>query len=314
MYASKPPVVTDSASPCPNESPVDASLITLQSPPKASRLALPWRLISDLVHLVFPKACMACQEPIPLTPPHLDQPSLGQQPTDFDLGLCAACRNGLMAEVDRCCLQCGASLEDGFQEDGLQSSAEDPPPSSRVALCTDCAEASPTIHQCLSVWSYQPPLDAVMRGLKFQHLPYLARHLGHAIAGHLAAQLDDLEEVDAVVPVPLHWRRRLQRGFDQTHLLAQSVATALDLPLKPVLRRRRATAAQSRLSRDARQHNLEQAFTLRLGTPSEDIDAHLLLVDDVVTTGATLMAAARALQTFQPCRITAVTVARTPSP
>lgn len=303
MYEPKPPFVTHPIVKNPaaaDSAPASPSDRTTGSPLQP----LSRRLLSDLVHFVFPKTCLACGEPIPCKPP-----TLGKRPRPGDLGLCNVCRGGLVADTERGCLQCGALLGDETGHRRRMASR----PTPRSAQCADCRVPSPTIHQCLSVWSYQPPIDAVMQGLKFRHLPYLSRHLGGAVTHHLKDHLDDLEDLDAVVPVPLHWRRRLQRGFDQTHLLAQSVARNLSLPLRPVLHRRRATSAQSRLSRAARQRNLQQAFSPRLGACSKVRDRHLLLVDDVVTTGATLMAAGTALQALCPYRITAITVARTPS-
>lgn len=114
----------------------------------------------------------------------------------------------------------------------------------------------------------------------------------------------------AVVFVPLHWTRRLRRGYDQAELLAVAVATELGLPCLPVLRRRRPTPPQSRLARGRRRQNLHAAFTAR---EVFDIrDACLLLVDDVATTGSTLGAASTCLRKAGAAWIGAATVAFTP--
>lgn len=117
------------------------------------------------------------------------------------------------------------------------------------------------------------------------------------MAGRLGALLANQSlsfagTVDIVVPVPLHWRRRRWRGFDQAALLARPVASALGVPARlRGLRRVRNTVSQVDLPQTARRENVQGAFECwKLGSP-----ARVLLIDDVRTTGATLDAAAGAL-------------------
>lgn len=115
---------------------------------------------------------------------------------------------------------------------------------------------------------------------------------------------------DLVVPVPLHPRRLRERGFNPAALLAQSLSRAWRVARDPVaLRRLRDTPSQTLLDRRARKQNVRGAFLSRCKLP-----AHICLVDDVVTTGATLEAAARALRAGGATRITALCAARTPAP
>lgn len=159
----------------------------------------------------------------------------------------------------------------------------------------------------LSAWLYQPPLDAVVAALKFERLDYLGAQLGRAVAAALGSELTDCE---VVVPIPLHWWRFLRRGYNQAALIARPVAAALDLPLRRSLRRRRATPPQSRLHRAARSRNLAGAFSAAASCRGR----HVLLVDDVITTGATLSAAAACLQARGARAVTGLTVALTPPP
>jgi len=154
----------------------------------------------------------------------------------------------------------------------------------------------------------------VVRAFKFRRLDYLGRHFGDLLAGELlaerfAADLAAAGELDAIVPVPLHWRRRLHRGFNQAERIARPLARALGLPVVPYLRRIRATPPQSLLGRPARIANLRRAF--RVSQPERLRGLSLLLVDDVATTGATLEAAAAVLRQAGAERVVAVTVART---
>lgn len=153
---------------------------------------------------------------------------------------------------------------------------------------------------------------AVDAGVRFGRL------LGAKLAG--AAHLKD---IDAVVPVPLHWRRRWRRGYNQAEILAREVARALNVRMFPyLLTRRRATRTQTRLAVGDKARNVSGAFRLRPGagailsacggTPP-DGDArrpHILLVDDVFTTGATLHACYRVLRDALPeARISIATLA-----
>ena len=115
---------------------------------------------------------------------------------------------------------------------------------------------------------------------------------------------------ELVVPVPLYPRRLRERGFNPAALLARSLSRAWGVPWNPVaLRRLRDTPSQTRLDRGARQANVRDAFRARGRQP-----AHVCLLDDVVTTGATLEAAARALHAAGSTRVTALCAARTPAP
>ena len=119
-----------------------------------------------------------------------------------------------------------------------------------------------------------------------------------------------LPRPQALVPVPLHATRLRQRGYDQALELAKPLAQALGIPLHAdALQRQRATAAQSELDAEARKRNLRGAFALH---PGQALPEHVVLVDDVMTTGATLQAAAKTLRRAGVLRVDAWVCARVP--
>ncbi len=249
------------------------------------------RLLRQALYFLMPAPCLACGEEV-------------RKPRR-SLGLCAGCRSRLVRWPGDGCSRCGLPLAGEHLPDGYR--------------CGDCRRRPPAYARSLSAWCYQSPLDAVVTGLKFRRLEYLGAQLGHAVAGLLRPQLAGC---DLAVPVPLHWRRYLGRGFNQAAVIARAVAAELGLPVAAVLRRRRAVPAQSRLSRAERRRNLRGVFALRRplnpgrfsGRPYACAGRRVLLVDDVETTGTTLRAAAACLLRAGADSVTALTVARTPAP
>ena len=152
-------------------------------------------------------------------------------------------------------------------------------------------------------FEYGGSIAEAIRRFKYEGRSELGRPLGRALSREL---LRDPPSVDVVVPVPLHWRRRRTRGYDQAALLAKQVSRALGVPLSlRALRRTRPTPRQAGLSRRERLRNVRHAFSCRplVGAP------RVLLIDDVSTTGATLAAAAGALAAAGAADVVARTLA-----
>jgi ComF family protein len=133
-----------------------------------------------------------------------------------------------------------------------------------------------------------------------------------ARADHLAPLLAnacrDLPNVDAVIPVPLHASRQRSRGFNQSFLLSQHIAPLLSAPVMDILVRTRPTQAQAHLGAGKRRTNVERAFAVRPGLHLAGRSC--LLVDDVITTGATLAACADTLKAAGAPSVAAATLAR----
>ncbi|HTL35236.1 MAG TPA: phosphoribosyltransferase family protein [Kofleriaceae bacterium] len=182
-------------------------------------------------------------------------------------------------------------------------------------LCADCAvslvpltaqpEARAPLQRVASPWAFGGALASAIRRLKFAGATHIARTIAPLWAPLLEAAV--IEHDAIVVPVPLHWRRRLRRGFDQTWLLAAHACALAKLP-PPVaaLRRIRYDAPQSTLAAAERAANIEGAFRARADVTGRAI----ILVDDVTTTGSTLVTAARALGDAGASLVVGITVAR----
>ena len=151
---------------------------------------------------------------------------------------------------------------------------------------------------------YEFPVDAAIKAFKFRRRLYYTPAFTQLLRAASVALPDD---IDAVVPVPLHWRRQWRRGFNQAHEIGKPLARHLGVPLVRKVVRRRATPPQSGLSAHARARNLRRAFAIRGRLRYR----HPLIVDDVVTTGATIEELARVLRRGGADEVSAIAIART---
>jgi ComF family protein len=163
-------------------------------------------------------------------------------------------------------------------------------------FCVACRdECEPVTHEgrlaIRAAGTHAGPLRAAVRRLKYGGEPGLAQDLGALVALELARDLARGVMVDAIVPVPLHRSRARARGYDQAALLALAVAARVALPLRSALHRIREGRPQVELDRTARAANIRGAFVAEVGSLT---GLRVALVDDVTTTGATLLDAAAA--------------------
>jgi ComF family protein len=180
------------------------------------------------------------------------------------------------------------------------------------SVCADCHEDLPWIEATQSVapfWvtaaplAYAFPVDAAIRALKFKRRLWY----GPALAQLACCCIDALpRDIDAVLPVPLHWRRQWRRGFNQAREIARPVARQLGVPVIYGVRRVRATRPQSGLSAGERRRNVKGAFVARQRCRAR----HVLIVDDVITTGATIGQLGRFLLRNGAHSVSALAVAR----
>lgn len=148
----------------------------------------------------------------------------------------------------------------------------------------------------------------LIRRLKFYNSPELARPLGYLLAAKIK---QNQIEADLIIPIPLHFSRLLSRRYNQSLLLAEIAGRECGIPVREVLKRRQRRSKQSERSRSDRHKEL--AGTMILKYPEAISGKRILLLDDVMTTGATLHTAAVELLKAKPSSITVLTLARTPS-
>jgi ComF family protein len=173
-------------------------------------------------------------------------------------------------------------------------------------VCGECLHRPPPLDAACAAFVYGFPVDRLLPRLKF-HGDLAA---GRLLSAAMAAACAGMPRPEALLPLPLARARLRRRGYDQALELARPLARAFGIPLLDgVLVRRRDTAPQSTLDAAARRRNLRGAFAVPAGA---GLPAHLALVDDVMTTGATLHAAARALRRAGVARVDAWVCARAP--
>jgi ComF family protein len=150
-------------------------------------------------------------------------------------------------------------------------------------------------------------VQQLLHALKYEGATELGEYLGSLFAGQLKEERT-FEGVDSIIPVPLHAARQRQRGYNQSELFARGLSAGFDKPVVTgKLLRLTATETQTRKSRFARYENTREVFSLR--EPETLYQKHVLLVDDVVTTGATLEACAQLLTKDGGCRLSMATIA-----
>ncbi len=208
-------------------------------------------------------------------------------------GLCAQCWPSLRLLGEPCCECCGQPFE--FAEGA-------------GARCAQCLSAPPPFARARAALRYDSESRDLV--LRFKHAD--RADAAPMLAGMMArAGSALLEEAEFLVPVPLHWARLWRRRYNQAALLARELATFSGKScLTRVLKRARATASQGRLGRLARGRNVAGAFRVAHSAAAKIAGRHLLLVDDVLTTGATAQACTEALLEAGAVRVDVLTLAR----
>ena len=172
--------------------------------------------------------------------------------------------------------------------------------------CGTCQKRPPAFAHTLALYRYAPPVDHFIRELKFHQQLGLAHLLGERLAQRL---MRETRRPDLILPVPLHGARLRERGYNQALEIARPVARALNTPLDfGSLVRVRATVPQTGMTLAARRKNLRGAFAWRAGSDVKNL--RVALVDDVMTTGSTVQAAAQCLRSAGAMQVDIWVIAR----
>lgn len=240
----------------------------------------PLFLLKALAELVWPRTCHVC----------------GATLTDAERYVCTTCRN-LLPYVPQ------QSFGDGPSPRPVGETEM------RVASCRAMVHATSWIYYAPSA-----PDSHLLSDIKYHGCSRLARHLGEAMGRDLLPT-GFFNGVDCIVPVPLHRLRELKRGYNQSRMLAQGLSRVSGQPVRDMLMAR-FHRSQTRLSDRRRALNVQGVFRTRRdalsGYAPDGTGCHILLVDDVCTTGATLLSAADTLlRTYPRLSISFLTLALT---
>ncbi len=238
-------------------------------------------MLDGLLNLIYPESCFLCSVPL-----------ARQQ----DCGVCALCWEKVRAFKigPPWCVSCGLPFYN-FQDNSEH-------------LCGNCILRMPPYAGARSFGCYGAELSALIQGLKFHRRQNLARLLSSLLACTFYESWSR-EDFDLIVPVPLHYKRTRMRGYNQAELLARSLARQIAVPFsKSALDRVRSTPPQVGLTDSQRVENVRNVFRCRY--PRHIARRRILLIDDVMTTGATAASSVRSLLEGGALRVSVLTVAR----
>ena len=273
----------------------DSGSLTCDVPPsETSRWRAVARVLRSPVDAVscalFPASCVLCGSPLP----HLSS-----------VPICAICWTEFPVQSGNLCVRCG---------DVLGAPVLAGPSSS--GRCRTCRLAPPPFERAVAYGPYRDRMKAAIHALKYDRLHAASRQLGRMLAEAIAQLAAVAPSEMLVIPVPLHRSKFADRGFNQARALAAAALTALRkthpewrLTLaSSTLMRLRSTESQAGLTPRQRRMNVRGAFTV--SDPAAVARKHILLIDDILTTGATARAAAQALNRAGAASVWVATLAR----
>jgi ComF family protein len=225
----------------------------------------------NLLDIFFPNRCLACQK-------HL-------HPSEF---ICDECKGKLEFLDQTICVAC----QENTATDGI---------------CDKCRLSMP-FDGLVSVFKFNPTIQSLIHNFKYNEFKKIGSFLGDFL-GAVLSEKAFLSNIDYIIPVPLHSVKNRERGFNQAGIIANRIAQTLDISLEEkVVVRRKYTKTQTKLPREERSRNVQNAFAVK---NAEIItNKNVLIVDDVFTTGATMKSIADTLKANKVDKVYACTIIR----
>lgn len=221
-------------------------------------------MYQTLLHLLYPARCPVCFE-IVQPKGHL---------------ICNMCKNKVQYIKEPRCKKCSKPVEQEEQE-----------------YCTDCSQRVYHFVQGYSLWVYDDIMKQSIAAFKYRNKREYANYYLTELLAHYGMQVKRLAP-DAIVPIPIHWSKHMERGYNQADILAKGIGRALDIPvLSHLLIRDKRTLPQKKLTDKERLQNLREAFHYNKVVEKKS-KCHLrriLLIDDIYTTGSTIEACSHML-------------------
>jgi ComF family protein len=245
-------------------------------------------LLRALLDLLYPPRCPFCNGLLkPYDAGKTNSPLVNGTVSDLERLLCRRCATEL-PWMERSCPRCASPLGQGEEK------------------CFHCRGGNLYFQDCCALACDREDIREALHRFKYRGRKSLAEPLGILLSRKIALE-PWISSVEFLVPIPLSRQRLLQRGYNQVSLLASVVGRELRLPVKEVLERVKDTVSQTGLNRSQRAENLRCAFRCLQELPA---GSHVLLVDDVLTSGATASEASRTLKEAGAGRISVAVLAR----
>ncbi|MBI4982691.1 MAG: ComF family protein [Candidatus Omnitrophica bacterium] len=228
-------------------------------------------IITGLTDLIYPKTCLACKTKI------TTKETKAKAMSDF---ICSNCRNDIKVNLPPFCLSCGRQLDKrGFSKN----------------TCSQCQRKIFHFDRALSPCTYTGTIKELIHEFKYKNKEYLAGELSKLMINFIKEYRLPIEYIDFIIPIPLHQTRLREREFNQADLLSKHIATEFNKDILPdAIYRARFTNTQTELDHDKRINNVKGCFSL---TGKRNLKGrNIMLIDDVLTSGATSSEASRCLK------------------
>lgn len=212
--------------------------------------------------------------------------------------ICPCCGQVVVEEEGQICPSCLHQLPQTEQIDTRGNLTED-----KFANIPNFVRGAAWLHYA------EPKVKKLIQQMKYKNRPMIGYHLGKVL-GQRLGEAGFMDGIDLIIPIPLHPKRLRERGYNQAAYIAKGISEATDIPMDDLdhVQRLINNPHQALLLVDSRRQNVSHIFAVN--HPEELYRKHILLVDDVITTGATLQSCIKAMTPIRGCQISVVTVAK----